>query len=441
MSTSTSTGSRNQTAFALRAQWVSAGSAAYTDLVIDRARNATLWDVDGREYIDFAGGIGTLNVGHCHPRVVEAVQEQAGRLMHTSLHVAAYESYFEVCRELCERVPGSARKKAILFNSGSEAIENAVKLARAFTRRRGVASFDHAFHGRTLLCLALDHRLKPLRQGFGPAPADVYRARFPYPYRPPRGVAPEELTDWCLEELERFFRREVAPEELAAFVVEPLQGEGGFIVPTPGFLRGLRRVCDQHGILLIVDEVQSGFGRTGRFWGMEHEGVVPDLVAVGKSLAAGMPLSGVVGRADVLDAAPAGAIGGTYGGNPLACAAALAVFRIMEEERLVEAGVRIGEIVRERFDALRDRVGIVGDSRGLGAMRGLELVTDKASRRPLPAGEGKRILEECLRRGLLVIKAGLDDNVIRTLMPLTIPDEQLQRGLDIIEAVLTSHRT
>ena len=427
---------RGAALWAERETWVSRGSAAYTRLVIDRARNATLWDVDGKAYVDFAGGIGTLNVGHCHPKVVEAVRAQAGRLTHTSLHVAAYEGYMQVCRRLAELVPGPGTKKAILFNSGSEAIENAVKLARSFTRRRAVVAFDNGFHGRTLLCLTLDGRYKPLRQGFGPPPAEVYHSRFPYPYRPPRGLDPNELTAYCLEELDRLFLTETAPEDVAAIVVEPVQGEGGFIVPTPGFLSGLRRVCDRHGIILVVDEVQSGFGRTGKMWAMEHEEIAADLVTVGKSLGAGLPISGVVGRADILDSAAPGAIGGTYGGNPLACAAALAVFEIFEQEHLVEAGARIGEVVRARFDALRDRLGIVGDSRGLGAMRALELVEDKATRKPLPAATARAILDDCVERGLVVIKAGIHDNVIRTLMPLTIPDADLEKGLGILEQVL-----
>jgi len=416
---------------------VSRGSAAYTKLVIDRARNATLWDVDGKSYVDFAAGIGTLNVGHCHPQVVEALREQAGRLTHTSLHVAAYEGYMQVCRRLVDLVPGAGPKKAILFNSGSEAVENAVKLARCHTGRQAVVAFDYGFHGRTLLCITLDGRYKPLRQGFGPPPAEIYHSRFPYSYRPPRGVDGRDLTAYCLEELDRLFLTEVAPEDVAAIIVEPVQGEGGFIVPTPGFLSGLRRVCDRHGIILVVDEVQSGFGRTGKMWAMEHEGIAADLVTVGKSLGAGLPISGVVGRAEILDAAAPGAIGGTYGGNPLACAAALAVFEIFEKEKLVEAAARIGQKVQARFDALRDQLDLVGDSRGLGAMRAVELVEDQASRRPLPAATVRTILDDCVERGLVVIKAGIHDNVIRTLMPLTIPDADLERGLGILSDVLT----
>ncbi|HEX4047822.1 MAG TPA: 4-aminobutyrate--2-oxoglutarate transaminase [Elusimicrobiota bacterium] len=428
--------SRSAAAWAERERLVSNGSAAYTNLVLDRALNATVWDVDGKEYVDFAGGIGALNVGHCHPKVVAALREQAGKLLHTSFHVAAYENYMDVCRELIAVTPGAGAKKAILFNSGSEAIENAVKFARAFTKRRAVVAFDNAFHGRTLLCLALDGKYKPLRQGFGPSPAEIYHARFPYAYRAPRGVKPEELTDHCLEALERFFQIEVAAEDVAAIIIEPVQGEGGFVVPTSGFMKALRGICDKHGIVLIIDEVQSGFGRTGELFAIEHDRVAPDLMVVGKSLCAGMPLSGVVGRAEILDAAATGAIGGTYGGNPMSCAAALAVFEIFKEEKLVEAARRIGMKVQKRFDALRDRHDFVGDSRGLGAMRALELVTDKKSRTPLPAARVKEILHACVDRGLILIKAGAHDNVLRTLMPLTIGDKELGRGLDVIDEVL-----
>jgi 4-aminobutyrate aminotransferase/(S)-3-amino-2-methylpropionate transaminase len=432
--------SKSAALWAERESLVSRGSAAYTQLVVERGLNSRLWDVDGKEYIDFAGGIGAINVGHCHPKVVAALREQAGKLLHTSLHVAAYENYMQVCRELIDATPGSWSKKAILFNSGSEATENAVKFARAFTKRKAVISFDNAFHGRTLLCLALDGKYKPLRQGFGPGPAEIYHARFPYAYRPPRGVKAEDLTEYCLEELEKFFLIEVAAEDVAAIIVEPVQGEGGFVAPTPGFLKALRGLCDKHGIVLIVDEVQSGFGRTGRMFAIEHDGVAPDLMTVGKSLCAGMPLSGVVGRADILDAAAPGAIGGTYGGNPMSCAAALAVFEIFREEKLVDAGRRIGEVVKKRFDAFQAKFPIVGDSRGLGAMRALELVSDKKTKAPLPAPRVKEILHDCLDRGLLVIKAGVHDNVIRTLMPLTIPDADLNRGLDILEASLAAFR-
>lgn len=423
------TKSKSAELWAQRAELVSTGTAAYTDVVVERAENATLWDVDGKQYIDFAGGIGTLNVGHCHPKVVAALREQAGKLLHTSFHVCAYPNYFETCRKLIEKVPGPAKKKAILFNSGSEAVENAVKFARAFTKRRSIISFDFAFHGRTNLCLTLDGKFKPLRQGIGPFAPDIHRSTIPYEYR---GLTLER----ALEDLDRLFLTTVAPEDVAAMIIEPVLGEGGFIVPAKGFLKALRQRCDEHGILLIVDEVQSGFGRTGKFWGMEHESVTPDLVTIGKSLAAGMPMSAVVGRADVMDSVTTGAVGGTYGGNPMACAAALAVFEIFQEEKLVLRAEKIGKQVKERFDGWAEKMKTVGDSRGLGAMRAIELVTDKKTKAPMPAAKVKEILHRCQDEGLVVIKAGVHDNVIRTLMPLTIGDSELHRGLDILEDAL-----
>jgi 4-aminobutyrate aminotransferase / (S)-3-amino-2-methylpropionate transaminase / 5-aminovalerate transaminase len=432
--------SRAARLWADRAELVSSGTAAYTDVVVERAENARLWDVDGKQYVDFAGGIGTINVGHCHPKVTAALREQAGKLLHTSFHVCAYPGYMDVCRKLVDAVPGKHKKKAILFNSGSEAVENAVKYARAFTKRKAIISFDNAFHGRTLLCLTLDGKYKPLRQGLGPFAPEVYHARFPYPYRPPVGMRSEDLTEYCLGELGKFFLTDVAAEDVAAIIVEPVQGEGGFIVPTPGFLKGLREVCDKNGILLIVDEVQTGFGRTGKQWAMEHDGIIPDLVTIGKSVGAGMPISAVAGRADILDSVATGAVGGTYGGNPMSCAAALAVFDIFKSENIVAKGAAVGKKVQARFDSWKERFPIVGDSRGLGAMRAIELVKDKKTKEPLPAAEVKKILHRCQDDGLVVIKAGVFDNVIRTLMPLTIPDEDLSFGLDVLENALKEHK-
>ncbi len=435
-----SNASKAKALWAERQAVVSTGSAAYTSVVIAKAKNAKVWDVDGKEYIDFAGGIGAVNVGHCHPKVVAAIKDQAEKLLHTSFHVAAYEPHIKLCRKLIQATPGSFGKKALLFNSGSEAIENAVKFARAFTKRRAVISFDNAFHGRTLLCLTLNSRYKPLKQHFGPFASDIYHARFPNPYRPPRGVRPEDVSDYALEELDRLFLNEVAPEDVAALVVEPVQGEGGFVVPPRGFLRALKKICESHGILFVADEVQTGFGRTAKMFAIEHEDVVPDLLVTAKSLGAGMPLSAVVGRAEVLDAAPAGAVGGTYGGNPVSCAAALAVFDIFKEEKILDAAEKVGGIVKDRFDRWAREIAVVGDSRGLGAMRAVELVADKKTKKPLPVPLVKSIVKACEEKGLLLLKAGAYDNVLRTLMPLTIAPEDLDKGLEIMEDVLASAR-
>lgn len=412
----------------------------YTDVIVESASGCTVRDVDGKSYIDFSGGIGVLNVGHNHPKVVKAVVDQARKLIHTSFHVCAYESYIQVCKKLTEFAPGRFPKKAILFNSGAEAVENAIKAAKCFTKRPGVLSFDLGFHGRTWMAVSLTGKEKPYRTGLGPFPPEVYRSLYPYPYRPPVGVAEKDLTAHCLAQLEHVLNIQTAPDKVAAIIVEAVQGEGGFIVPPKDFLPGLRKVCDQHGILLILDEVQSGFGRTGKMFAVENFGVVPDLMTVAKSLAAGMPLSGVVGRADVLDAVEVGGMGGTYGGNPLSCAAALAVFDIFEHENLVARANALGRRIQQRFDGFKDRFEVVGDSRGLGAMRAIELVKDRTTKEPIPEDDAKRLIQDCVREGLILLKAGLHNNVLRTLLPLVASDAELDRGLDILEKVLSDYK-
>ncbi|MBI4387171.1 MAG: 4-aminobutyrate--2-oxoglutarate transaminase [Elusimicrobia bacterium] len=423
-----------------RESWVPRGVSSYHSFTAESGSNALVKDVDGRSYIDFAGGIGALNVGHCHPRVVEAVRRQAQQLLHMAFPVAGYCAYAKVCRRLCEAAPGSFPKKAALFNSGAEAVENAVKVARSHTRRPGIVSFDMSFHGRTYLAVGLTGKHKPYRQKFGPFPGELYRIPYPYAYRPPDGVRAEDLTRYCLGRLENLFSTSIGPDQIAAIIIEPVLGEGGFVVPPADFIPSLRRVCDKHGILLIADEVQTGFGRTGKMFAIEHSGAAPDVLVVAKSLAAGLPLSGIVGRAEVLDSVEAGGLGGTYGGNPVACAAAMAVFDILEEERLIERASRIGKKIERRFDALVRSCPTVGESRGLGAMRALELVEDRKTKEPLPESDMKAILSDCAREGLLIIRAGQHGNVLRCLVPLTIPFDQLERGLDILEAVLRDRK-
>ncbi|MBI4063823.1 MAG: 4-aminobutyrate--2-oxoglutarate transaminase [Elusimicrobia bacterium] len=411
----------------------------YTRVFTKKAAGAILWDVDGKRYIDFAGGIGTMNVGHCHPAVVRAVKEQAEKFLHTCFHVAPYEGYIEVCENLARLAPGKFPKKAALFNSGAEAVENAVKFARAYTKRQAIIAFDLSFHGRTLMCLTLTGKEKPYKVGFGPFAPEVYHAPYPYPYRPPKGVKPQETGAYALEHLERMFETQVSPDKVAAIIAEPVLGEGGFVVPTPDFWPGLRRLCDRHGILLIADEIQTGFGRTGKMFGCEHFGVVPDLMTVAKSLAGGLPLSGVVGRADVLDSAHVGAIGGTYGGNPVACAAALAVFEVFKKEKLVQNAVQTGRVIEETFKKFEREFPIVGQVRGLGAMQAIELVEDKQTKKPLPEEKMKSILDQCRQKGLIILKSGLYNNVIRTLAPLVISKRDLTQGLDILRGALKSH--
>ena len=405
-----------------------------TPLFCARAEGAEVWDVDGNRYIDFAGGIGVLNVGHSRPEVVEAVREQIGRFSHTCFHVTMHEGYVAVAEWLNRHTPGDHAKKTLLVNSGAEAVENAIKIARAYTGRPAVIAFDNAFHGRTLLALALTGKVHPYKAGFGPFVPEIYHVPYPDPYRNPFGEGADPVQG-CLEALRRLLVTRVPADRVAAMIVEPVQGEGGFVVPPPGFLRALADFCRQQGILLIADEIQTGFGRTGRLWACEHDGVVPDLLVSAKSLAAGLPLAAVTGRADVMDAPVEGGLGGTYGGNPVACAAALEVFRLFDEGGILERARAVGQRVLTRFRAWRERFALVGDTRGLGAMAAIELVRDRRSKEPA-SEEATAVVKHCYEHGLIVLKAGLYGNVIRFLAPLTITDQQLDEGLAIIEGAL-----
>ena len=412
----------------LRRRYIPRGITTGHPIVADHAKGAELWDVAGRRYIDFAGGIGVMNVGHGHPHVMEAVKAQLDRVTHTSFQVVMYESYLRLAERLCEVAPGEGEKKAIFFSTGAEAVENAVKIARAHTGRPAVISFQGGFHGRTLLALSLTGSVVPYKQNFGPYASEIYQVPFPYEYR---GWSSE----MALAALNDLFESAVAPERVAAIIIEPVLGEGGFVPAPKVFLQRLRALTERHGILLIVDEIQSGFGRTGKFFAIEHSGVSPDLVTVAKSLAAGFPLSGVVGRAEVMDAPGPGGLGGTYGGNPIACAAGLAVLDVMRDERLPERAARIGSVIEERMRSWASEHEIVGDVRVMGAMAGMELVRDRKTKEPADT-ETAKILALARERGLILLRAGIHHNVIRTLMPLTIPDEQLHEGLDIIGTAL-----
>ncbi len=397
-------------------------------LLVERAQGSTVWDGAGREFIDFTGGIGVLNVGHGHPAVVAAAHRQLDLLIHTSFQVAAYRPYLDVVERLCRLAPGPHPKKALLLNSGAEAVENAVKIARLYTGRPAVVAFSGAFHGRTLLTMSLTGTERPYKEGFGPFVGEVYRSPYPYEYRGWDGAR-------ALGALEALLDGEVAPETVAAVVIEPVLGEGGFVPAPFDFLRGLRAICDRHGIVLVVDEVQSGMGRTGRLFAIEHSGVEPDLMTVAKSLAGGLPLSAVVGRAEIMDAPGPGSLGGTFGGNPVACAAALAVLDLVEDGQLLERAGVLASILEERLGEWGRRYRLVGDVRQLGAMAGVELVLDRDSKEPA-TDETAAILAGCREEGLLVLRAGPAHNVLRALMPLTIDEEPLLRGLDVLEGQL-----
>jgi 4-aminobutyrate aminotransferase/(S)-3-amino-2-methylpropionate transaminase len=409
---------------------VAAPLSLYLPIVVDEGSGATLTDVDGNTYIDFTGGVGCLNVGHAHPHVVEAVQEQAARFLHTDFTMVPYEVYVTLAERLLALAPFSGPGKAAFFNAGAEAVENAVKFARAYTGRPAVIAFEGGFHGRTLLALTLTSKTHPYKAGLGPFAPEVYRVPFPYEYR---GVSAAE----ALAALEQALVTQVAAETVAAIVLEPVQGEGGFVTAPQAFVEGVRELCDRHGIVLVADEVQSGYGRTGRMFAIEHYGVEPDLVTVAKSIAAGLPLSGVIGRADIMDAPGDSAVGGTYVGNPVAQAAALAVLDVIEEEGLLERARRIGETIRGRMLEWQDRFQPIGDVRGLGAMLAIEYVRDRETKEPAPE-LAAQVAEVAAARGLLLLKAGVHSNCNRVLCPLVISEAELAEALDVWEEALES---
>ena len=402
----------------------------HTPVVAAEARGSTITDVDGNTFVDFVGGVGVANVGHGHPRVLEAIAEQAERFLHTDFTVVAYEPYVELAERLGAVVPISGGTRAAFFSAGAEAVENAVKLARLHTGRTGVIAFEGAFHGRTLLALTMTWKEDPYKRGLGPFAPEVYRAPYPNGYRGPDAES-------ALAALERVLATEVAPGDVAAIVFEPQLGEGGFVPAPARFVEGLRELCDRHGILLVADEVQTGFGRTGRMFAMEHFEVEPDLMVLAKSIAGGLPLSGVVGRAEIMDDAHSGAIGGTFIGNPVALAAACAVLDVFEDEELVARSESLGASIRARMLAWQRRWPRIGDVRGLGAMLAMELVHDPATKEPAPE-LAAAVIDEALQRGVILLKAGVHANCIRVLCPLTISDGELAEGLGAWEDALAS---
>jgi 4-aminobutyrate aminotransferase/(S)-3-amino-2-methylpropionate transaminase len=402
----------------------------HAPVIAASASGSTITDVDGNTFLDFVGGVGVMNVGHNHPRVVRAIHEQADRFLHTDYTVVAYEVYVELAERLGRLVPIPGETRAAFFNAGTEAVENAVKLARLHTGRQAVIAFEGAFHGRTLLALTMTSRTHPYKRGLGPFAPEVYRAPFPNPYR---GPSSEE----ALASLEHMLSTHVSADHVAAIVFEPQQGEGGFIPADPSFVRGLRKLCDEHGIVLVADEVQTGFGRTGRMFAMQHFDVDADLVVLAKSIAGGLPLSGVVGRAEIMDDPHEGAIGGTFVGNPVALAAAAAVLDVFEEEELVSRAGAIGDVIRARMLSWQARWARIGDVRGLGAMLAIELVKDPETKSPAPELTAA-VVDEALQRGLMLLKAGVYGNCIRVLCPLTISDGQLDEALGVWEEALAA---
>lgn len=400
--------------------------------IAKHAKGATIVDLDGKEWIDFAGAIGTLNVGHTHPKVTQAVKEQADKFLHPGFNVMMYEGYIHLAEKLCDITPGDFDKQAILFNSGAEAVENAVKIARKYTGRQAVVAFERGFHGRTNLTMGMTSKVKPYKFGFGPFAPEIYQAPFPYLYTKPEALTDEEYIDYTIAKFQEFFVAAVDPETVACIVMEPVQGEGGFVIPPKRFVEFVGEFCTENGILFVADEIQTGFGRTGKLFAVEHFDVIPDLVTVSKSLAAGLPLSGVVGRTEIMDEASPGELGGTYAGNPVACAAALAVIDIIQEENLLEKSEAIGEKIEVTLGELQGRYSFVGEIRRLGSMIAVEIVEDRLTKKPNKQ-KATEIIHYTNANGLLLLSAGLKGNVVRFLTPLVITDEELNKGLAILE--------
>lgn len=418
----------------LREKYVARGVSTGNLNVATEAKNATITVEGGKEYIDFAGAIGVMNVGHSHPKVVAAIKAQVDKFTHPGFNVVMYEGYIQVCKRLCEMTAGDHDKKAILLNSGAEAVENAVKIARRFTGKAGVVTFNRAFHGRTNLTMGMTSKYKPYKEGFGPFNSDVYQAPFPFVYERPAGMSEDEYIDGVIASFDEFFRGTVSPSAIACVVMEPVQGEGGFIIPPKRFVEYVYNFCQENNILFVADEIQAGFSRTGKLFAMEHFGIVPDLMTTSKSLAAGMPLSAVVGRAEIVNEPTAGQLGGTFAGNPIACAAALAVMDIVEEENLNEKAEILGAKLQAFLEEEQKTHKFIGDIRRLGAMVAAELTDPETG---LPDAKRTAIITKYANEnGLLLLSAGLNYNVVRFLSPLTITDEELEKGLAILKAAL-----
>jgi len=422
----------NQSLLEERNKHIPQGPFNVHPIFAQKAEGAILTDVEGREYIDFAGGIGVANVGHCDEEVVKAIRDQIEKYVHVCFHVAMYEPYVDLAKRLNALTPGDFPKKTMFANSGAEAVENAIKIARHATGRPATIVFEDAFHGRTLLALSLTSKMKPYKLGFSPYAPEVYRVPYAYCYRCAFGLEYPSCKMRCADFLREFFHTHIAAEQVAALIVEPVLGEGGFVVPPREYFKALQKICRDNGIVFIADEVQTGFGRTARMFAMEHYEVEPDITIMAKSLAGGLPLSAITGRAELMDHPQVGGLGGTFNGNPLACRAGLAVLDQFEKKDFLNRASLIGKRVLGRFRKFKEDYPIVGDVRGLGAMVGMELVVDRKTKEPATAFT-KRLIEACREKGLLMISAGTYSNIIRPLMPLVITDEQLEQGLSIID--------
>ncbi len=428
-------GPKSQAVLKRRADSTPAGLAKSTDVVVADAKGAVIKDVDGNTLLDFAGAIGVMNIGHCAPAVVKAIQEQAEKYIHTCALVTTFEPMIELCEMLNKVTPGNFPKKTLLANSGSEAVENAVNISRYFTKRKGVICFEGGYHGRTLLTLSLTSKHGLFKKGFGPFGGDIYRLPSPNVYRKPDQMTEEEYIEFSIKNLRNALISQVDVSDLAAILIEPVQGEGGFIPMPKAFLQEIRNICNESGAVMICDEIQSGFGRTGKLFACEHYGIAPDIITTAKSLGAGLPISATVGKAEIMDSVHLGGVGGTYGGSPITCAAAIEVIKEMTKPSFMEHTDRIGKIMETRLEEWKEKYSIIGDVRGLGAMRLVEFVKDRKTKEPNMELTMK-IMKDAVAHGIILIRAGLYSNCIRLLPPLVITEAQLHEGLDVLEAAI-----
>ena len=425
----------------MRDQVVTTACASAFPTYVAKAKGSLITDVEGNEYIDFAGGVGVMNLGHCHPKVVAAIKDQAEKFHHTAFFIVPYEGYVKLAEKLCDMAPGDTPKRAMFVNSGAEAVENAVKIARYYTKRPGILVLEHGFHGRTLLTMTMTAKDMPFKHGFGPLATDIHRMPAPYCYRCPFNTSHPECGLKCAEYLEEFFVTQTAADRIAALVAEPVLGEGGFIVPPEGYWQRVKEICDKHGILFVADEIQAGIGRTGKAFSiMNWEGVEPDIITVAKSMASGMPIAGVIAKQEIIDTVHPGGLGGTYSGNPIACAAALASLEVYEDEKVEDLSMVIGTKLMARLSNWKELFPIIGDIRGKGSMVAMELVVDRITKQPA-AEQARNLMQFAFKNNLLVLVTGTYGNVVRFLMPLTTPDDLLQKGLDIIEQGLKTLET
>jgi len=428
-------GPKSQAIVARREQATSRGAAKLTPLAIEHAKGAIVTDVDGNVLLDFAGGIGTLAVGHTPDNIVKVIQEQAEKLIHMSAIVSTYEPFVEFAEILNETMVGDFAKKSVMLNSGAEAVEAAVKIARYHTGRQAIIVFEGAYHGRTNLTMAMTSKYSLFKKGFGPFASEVYRLPFPNLYRLPPAMSEEEYVEYAISQLNNAFIAQIDAESVAAIVIEPVQGEGGFLPTPPRFMQRIREICDEHGIIMIADEIQSGWGRTGKVFAMEHYGIVPDLMTTAKSIGGGMPIAAVVGRADIMDAPHPGGLGGTYSGNPISCVAGIEAMNMIRDPQFLDHATKVGERICEYLLRFQEEFDFIGDVRGLGAMLVMELVTDRETKEPA-SDLTNRINQETLKRGLITIRAGLYSNCVRFLPPLNMPLEQIDEGMAVLYEAL-----